>query len=136
MNESNKCEFIKSNGIQCKRYNRIDGLCNMHYKKRPIDCSICFSTIKDKEKCILKCSHAFHNLCIHKWYTKSNTCPNCRETFDKTDVKLKLDKIFNMKKRGRGFQFLISYEGSEEQIWVPGKTIQEHFITNNSLKIQ
>ena len=132
----NRCEYIKSNDIQCKRYSRIDGLCKMHYIKRPIDCNICLLTINEHDKCTLKCNHTFHRLCIHKWHNKSNTCPNCRTEFDKEEVNLQLDKVYNMKKKGRGFQYLVSYEGFDEKIWIPGKTLQEHFTNMNSLKIK
>ncbi|ESN90958.1 hypothetical protein HELRODRAFT_182431 [Helobdella robusta] len=28
--------------------------------------------------CVVKCKHAFHPTCIHRWYMESSTCPYCR----------------------------------------------------------
>ena len=131
----NKCNYIKTDGSQCKRYSRIDGFCNMHFKKKPKECSICFNVIQKEDLCTLDCNHSFHKICIYKWFIKTNTCPICRQDLNKDIIDLKISRIYNMKKKGRGLQFLISYEGSEERIWIPGKQIQEYFQNNISIKV-
>lgn len=44
-------------------------------------CSICFFKIKQSQMKVLTCkyNHSFHQKCIWKWLTKTNTCPLCRE---------------------------------------------------------
>lgn len=54
---------------------------NKHYK--PIDiaeCVICRNDIDNEDVCVrTSCLHAFHLECIESWYTKSPTCPMCRD---------------------------------------------------------
>ncbi len=42
------------------------------------DCSICLTTINNKQKHQLKCTHQFHTNCINEWLKNSNSCPICR----------------------------------------------------------
>ena len=44
-------------------------------------CSICFYKIRETQMKVLNCTynHSFHQKCIWKWLTKTNTCPLCRE---------------------------------------------------------
>jgi hypothetical protein len=52
------------------------------------DCSICKNgDIKIKCVSIKKCGHIFHNKCILNWLINyKNTCPICRDLFDKDDL--------------------------------------------------
>ena len=128
-----KCKFEKTNGEKCKRYSRIDGLCKLHHRLKPTECSICYAEILPTQQCSLNCAHSFHRLCIHKWADKKEpkddvTCPMCRAPFEKSEVELKIIAICDMKKKGRGFQFQVQYEGHEELIWIPGKKMQDEFL--------
>ena len=40
-------------------------------------CAICLDPMSDNLK-TLQCNHTFHSSCINKWFTYTNTCPNCR----------------------------------------------------------
>lgn len=42
------------------------------------ECSICMSTIHDKDKWIARCGHSFHGTCLYKWCLSSESCPLCR----------------------------------------------------------
>ena len=132
-----RCLFIKSNNEQCKRFQRVDNLCKQHNKLKPIDCSICYTEITKKDRCELKCEHIFHRLCINKWSDSNlnNTCPMCRAKFDKETIEFKITGISDMKKKGRGFQFLVSYENSNEKVWIPGKKVEQFFKQKKELKI-
>lgn len=54
---------------------------NTHYK--PVDiaeCAICKNDIYNDETCVrTACLHSFHLDCVNQWYTKSPTCPLCRD---------------------------------------------------------
>ncbi len=52
-----------------------------HYKDvYGCDCSICNVTVKNLDMCVrTPCLHVFHLDCIKQWFTKSLTCPMCRE---------------------------------------------------------
>ncbi len=44
------------------------------------ECAICKNDIEDNQTCVrTSCLHAFHLECIDQWYSKSPTCPMCRE---------------------------------------------------------
>lgn len=48
------------------------------------ECCICLSEYKIKEyKRELTCGHIFHKRCCDRWLKKNNTCPICREKFNK-----------------------------------------------------
>ena len=58
------------------------------------DCPICYKTLNDNTKTVVTLHsekedenqhHLFHLDCIHKWFQKSHTCPNCRSV-----IKLKV----------------------------------------------
>ncbi|ESN97972.1 hypothetical protein HELRODRAFT_177643 [Helobdella robusta] len=43
------------------------------------DCSICGEEFNERSiVCVVKCKHAFHPTCIHRWSMESSTCPYCR----------------------------------------------------------
>ena len=43
------------------------------------DCCICYNEYKTDEKIgELQCKHTFHNMCIKTWFSKTGTCPICR----------------------------------------------------------
>ncbi|ESN97975.1 hypothetical protein HELRODRAFT_177646 [Helobdella robusta] len=43
------------------------------------DCSICGEEFHERSiVCVVKCKHAFHPTCIHRWSMESSTCPYCR----------------------------------------------------------
>lgn len=44
-------------------------------------CSICHNAIErgDTVRQITNCGHFFHQTCIDRWFSQSNTCPICRE---------------------------------------------------------
>jgi hypothetical protein len=45
-------------------------------------CGICFTQFKDGDMAALGssgCQHAFHGKCLNSWYTRSRTCPLCRQ---------------------------------------------------------
>jgi hypothetical protein len=107
---------------QCKLYNRND--------EKDVECTICFINIKDDKKIELECNHKFHIMCLYKWYNKSHTCPICRY-----NIELKIEKVYNMRKKGRGMQYLVSYKGYQYQTWIAGSILQREFNENNSVKV-
>lgn len=49
----------------------------------PNDCAVCLASMEEGVVQTLKCGHAYHEPCIHKWLHKSpGTCPLCRSTQD------------------------------------------------------
>ena len=40
-------------------------------------CAICHNGLTGGVE-LLKCSHAFHTMCIHRWLQNASTCPMCR----------------------------------------------------------
>lgn len=64
-----------------------------------LTCAICCETIKDMEdanqKAVLRCGHEYHPACILKWFTKKNSCPNCRRPHFEQDVDLSETPIFS-----------------------------------------
>lgn len=52
-----------------------------HFKTVDIsDCAICKNDIEAGQTCVrTACLHAFHLECIDQWYSKSPTCPMCRD---------------------------------------------------------
>ena len=49
----------------------------LSYENKEFECSICYTTREDKIN--LDCNHSFCKKCLSKWFSKSNTCPNCRK---------------------------------------------------------
>jgi len=45
-----------------------------------MDCPICYSIIKDKDKIITNCNHIYHKECLDEWFKISYRCPLCRES--------------------------------------------------------
>ena len=41
-------------------------------------CSICYNTLDGLTTSSLPCGHAYHTMCIHTWFRRSQTCPMCR----------------------------------------------------------
>lgn len=124
-----QCTFIKKNNEQCKRYQRVGTLCKLHNTLTPVECSICYSDITKDQKKTLECGHVYHTACIYKWTEKQSTCPLCRKPIQLT---LDITAISDMKKIGRGFRFLITYENSEDKVWISGKQIINYFKDKNS----
>ena len=52
-----------------------------HFKTVDVsDCAICKNDIESGQTCVrTSCLHSFHLECIDQWYSKSPTCPMCRE---------------------------------------------------------
>ncbi len=48
-------------------------------------CSICFNDNDNNGK-KLPCGHGFHQNCIKEWSKIKNSCPNCRQYFDRSYV--------------------------------------------------
>ena len=54
-------------------------------KKRqtcPVMCAICFEDFSDEQDVIqLDCNpvHVYHEVCLFEWFTKSKSCPMCRQ---------------------------------------------------------
>ena len=66
-----------------------------------MDCSICYSDIKEKDKIITNCNHIYHRECLDKWFKISYRCPLCRES-----------------------KFNISIEDYEQNYWKKQKEIE------------
>ena len=48
-------------------------------------CSICYNDNNDNNV-KLPCGHEFHSNCIQSWSEINNSCPNCRQDFDRSYV--------------------------------------------------
>lgn len=49
-------------------------------KTHTTDCAICSNQMGEDDTCLhTACGHVFHLECIKPWYSKSPTCPLCRE---------------------------------------------------------
>ena len=46
--------------------------------REPVQCSICFETINERDKKTLNCDHHYHRNCINTWLVEQNNCPLCR----------------------------------------------------------
>ena len=56
-------------------------LCGVHLRSasRHVECCICLSQVKSRQRKELQCGHAFHKRCIKKWFGRGSlTCPMCR----------------------------------------------------------
>lgn len=43
-------------------------------------CVVCYETFQSGDRCFdLRCSHSYHVDCMRKWWSRSLTCPVCRE---------------------------------------------------------
>lgn len=51
------------------------------------ECSICQGTLEDASFCSLNCGHCFHTVCAHQWLERSPTCPSCRASAKKRQVR-------------------------------------------------
>ena len=61
-----------------------------------MNCNICFETKQSNDMKTLDCKHSFCILCLDKWRSRSNTCPNCRAPFVKNDLsKWPLITVYN-----------------------------------------
>jgi hypothetical protein len=49
-------------------------------------CSICLASSPDGGTTTLPCGHAFHGVCVNKWFENQSTCPYCRD-----DVNLRVE---------------------------------------------
>ena len=58
------------------------------------DCSICLDAIQVSStgRVELSCNHTYHLKCISKWMTKSNQCPNCRNTVSEMEKEKEKEK--------------------------------------------
>ena len=53
--------------------------CHKSCIHRNEECPICFKELKDSNKVVTPCGHAFGWKCIFRWYNRGNkTCPLCR----------------------------------------------------------
>ena len=48
---------------------------------RVMDCSICFEHLHSGPVIVLPCDHIFHQVCLIRWASTSQTCPYCRAEF-------------------------------------------------------
>ena len=56
-----------------------------------ITCSICFEELEIYIK--LKCGHYFCPQCINEWFSRQNSCPNCRKKLTETDSRFYKEEI-------------------------------------------
>jgi hypothetical protein len=55
----------------------------------------------------------------------------CRIAFSPGEIELGIASLSDMKRKGRGFQFLVKYEGSNESVWIPGRKLADFFRLKN-----
>lgn len=68
----------------------------IHCIENPLDesCPICMTNYNEEDTCVatIGCSHIFHKSCLDEWINKNkNTCPLCRECFERDNTMEELD---------------------------------------------
>lgn len=52
------------------------------------ECAICQGTQPDASFCTLSCGHCFHQSCVKTWLERSPTCPGCRASASKRQIRV------------------------------------------------
>lgn len=70
---------VGSRSMTVHEMNRIPRIYRKDLKADETECGICYEGYKDRRIIRrLKCSHAYHQICIFAWLKKDSTCPFCR----------------------------------------------------------
>ena len=69
---------------------KLNSLCPGYVTDIDSDCSICLSTMQEKEVRSLPCIHTFHVECIDMWLKKSARCPLCRRELNDDPLKVNI----------------------------------------------
>lgn len=111
-------------------------------KKTKLNCCICLNNICNKG-IINPCQHEFCYDCIYMWSKQTNTCPICRERFNKInntkidnkDYKMSIDEYITLEhiinfihrkiEESDGLE-LVFYENSLEKFTYLDKIIKDH----------
>ena len=93
LNQKKRCPESKTNGNEqievksCQNFVQnssvIQCSSSMINESNSPECSICLDEFHDGEMLnVLLCSHEFHENCLEVWFSKSRSCPMCRQLID------------------------------------------------------
>jgi hypothetical protein len=111
LDETKKCMGLKRDGGRCNNMGIYKSFvasshkfCRHHVPKSEDKCVICLSELYDI--CMIPCRHTFHSKCIHKWMSKQNSCPVCRNSIFTNIETESFSEVLNSF-RGDGLQIAI-----------------------------